>query len=77
MKVGYEERSPEAEIARQWTAERYHGVGDDLSQPLDISAGDKYVDIVRALVVRIANRTDRPRWNDASFFKRFANTASH
>ena len=77
MKVGYQERSPEAEIARKWTAERYHGVGDDLSQPLDISAGDKYVDIVRALVVRIANRTDRPRWNDASFFKRFANTASH
>ena len=77
MKVGYEEHSPEAEIARKWTAERYHGVGDDLSQPIDISAGDKYVDIVRALVVRIANRTDRPRWTDTSFFRRFANTASN
>ena len=72
MKVGYRVRSPEAEIARKWTAERYHGVSDDLSQPIDRSAADKYIDVVRALAVRIANRTDRPKWNDASFFKRFA-----
>jgi Zn-dependent M28 family amino/carboxypeptidase len=75
MKVGYEARSPEAEIARKWTAERYHGVSDDLSQPIDRSAADKYIDVVRALAVRIANRTDRPKWNDASFFKRFAKSA--
>ena len=72
MKVGYEEKSPEAEIARKWTAERYHAVSDDLSQPIDLSAAEGYVDIVRALAVRIANRPDRPRWSDSSFFKRFA-----
>jgi Zn-dependent M28 family amino/carboxypeptidase len=77
MKVGYEEKSPEAEIARKWTAERYHAVSDDLSQPIDLSAGDKYIDIVRALAVRIADRPDRPRWNDRSFFKRFAKGATH
>ena len=33
---------------------------------------DKYVEIVKDLAVRIANRADRPRWNDSSFFKRFA-----
>jgi hypothetical protein len=76
MKVGYEEKSPEAEIARKWTAERYHAVSDDLSQPVDISAGDKYVSIVGALSVRIANRADRPKWNDSSFFKRFSKTAT-
>lgn len=76
MKVGYEEKSPEAEIARKWTAERYHSVSDDLKQPVDLSAGDKYVDIVRALAVRIANRTDRPKWKDSSFFKRFAKSSS-
>jgi len=77
MKVGYEEKSAEAEIARKWTAERYHAVSDDLGQPIDLSAGDNYIDIVRALAVRIANRSDRPRWNDASFFKRFARGATH
>jgi len=76
MKVGYEEKSPEAEVARKWTAERYHAVSDDLQQPVDMSAADKYVDIVRALAVRIANRTDRPTWNGTSFFKRFARTAT-
>jgi len=77
MKVGYEEHSPEAEIAHKWTAERYHAVSDDLSQPVDLSAGDKYIDIVRAVSVRIANRTDRPQWNESSFFKRFAKGATH
>ena len=72
MKVGYEPGTPEAEIARKWTAERYHSVSDDLAQPIDLSAADKYVEVVRALALRIANRPDRPKWNDSSFFKRFA-----
>ena len=72
MKVGYEPNTAEAEIARKWTAERYHAVSDDLAQPIDVSAADKYVDVVRALAIRIANRTDRPKWNESSFFKRFA-----
>jgi Zn-dependent M28 family amino/carboxypeptidase len=76
MKVGYEPNTPEAELARKWTAARYHSVSDDLMQPIDLSAADRYVDVVRALAVRIANRTDRPKWNDSSFFKRFARPGS-
>ena len=72
MKVGYEADSPEAEIARKWTAERYHAPSDDLNQPVDRSAAGKFVAVVRTLAVRIADRTDRPKWNAASFFKRFA-----
>jgi len=72
MKVGYEPNSPQAEIARKWTAERYHAPSDDLQQPVDLTAADRYVDVVRELALRIANRATRPRWNDASFFKRFA-----
>jgi Zn-dependent M28 family amino/carboxypeptidase len=71
MKVGYEEKSPEAAIAAKWTAERYHAPSDDLSQPIDRSAGGKYVEVVRDLAVRIANRPERPKWNETSFFKRF------
>ena len=72
MKVGYEVNTPEAAIAAKWTAERYHAPSDDLNQPIDRSAAGKYVEVVRDLAVRIANRPDRPTWNDASFFKRFA-----
>ena len=72
MKVGYLENTPEAAIASKWTAERYHAPSDDLSQPVDLSAADKFVDVLRNLALRIANRTDRPKWDDGSFFKRFA-----
>ena len=75
MKVGYEESSPQAEIARRWTAERYHAPSDDLDQPIDHAAAGQFVDVVANLAVRIANRADRPSWNDSSFFKRFAKTA--
>jgi hypothetical protein len=43
--------------------------------PIDHAAAGQYVDVVGNLAVRIANRADRPRWNDSSFFKRFAKTA--
>jgi hypothetical protein len=71
MKVGYDANTPEAATAAKWTAERYHAPSDDLNQPVDLSAADKYVETVLNLAVRIANRTDKPRWNDSSFFKRF------
>ena len=77
MKVGYDANTPEAAIAAKWTAERYHAPSDDLNQPIDRSAAGKYVEVVRDLAVRIANRTDRPKWNDSSFFKRFAHGATH
>ena len=76
MKVGYEEHTPEAAIAAKWIAERYHAPSDDLNQPIDRSAAAKYVEIVRDLAVRIANRADRPKWNDSSFFKRFSRSPS-
>jgi len=72
MKVGYEPNSPEAAIAAKWTAERYHAPSDDLNQPIDRSAAAKYVDVVKTLAVRIANRAERPKWNEGSFFARFA-----
>jgi Zn-dependent M28 family amino/carboxypeptidase len=77
MKVGYDPGTPEAEVARKWTAERYHAPSDDLQQPIDLTAADRYVDVLRELALRIANRVDRPKWNDASFFKRFAKSSSN
>jgi len=71
MKVGYEMNTPEAAVAQRWNAERYHQPSDDLRQPVDKGAADTYIDVVRQLALRIANRSDHPRWNDASFFRRF------
>jgi Zn-dependent M28 family amino/carboxypeptidase len=72
MKVGYEMNTPESVIAQKWTAERYHAPSDDLNQPVDKIAADTFIEAVRQLAVRIANRPDRPKWNDHSFFLRFS-----
>ena len=71
MKVGYDMNTPEAAIAQQWTAERYHAPSDDVNQPVDMKAAIDFVNVIHQLALRIANRTGRPNWNDSSFFKRF------
>ena len=75
MKVGYEEGSPEAKIAADWTRERYHGPADDLAQPIDRTAAVLFTDLTGKLCVQVANRAARPEWRPESFFKRFAKPA--
>jgi len=70
-KIGYEPGSREAEIASNWTKTRYHAPSDDLSQPIDMKAAEDFTAWVEALTTAVANRPERPRWNDQSFFKRF------
>ncbi|MCC6991560.1 MAG: peptidase M28, partial [Acidobacteria bacterium] len=72
MKVGYEEGTPEAKIAADWTRERYHAPSDDLDQPIDRGAAADFTKMIGDVCVRVANRDSRPQWKDASFFKRFA-----
>jgi len=71
MKVGYDANTHEAMIAQEWTAERYHLPSDDVNQPVDMKAATDFVNVIHQLALRIANRTNRPNWNDTSFFKRF------
>jgi hypothetical protein len=52
--------------------ERYHAPSDDLNQPVDIDAAAQFNRIVADLAKRIANRADRPKWRQESFFRRFA-----
>ena len=75
MKVGYEEGSPEATIAADWTRERYHAPSDDLGQPIDRGAAADFTRMIGDLCLRVANRDGRPQWKDVSFFKRFARAA--
>jgi hypothetical protein len=71
-KIGVVPDSPQAEIERKWFAERYHAVGDDLEQPVDLAAIGAYQALIKRLAVRVANRTERPRWFPGSVFARLA-----
>ena len=72
LKVGFEPGSPEEQIAKKWLTERYHAPSDDLNQPVDKQSAGEFDALVAKLLERVANRDQRPRWKDSSFFKRFA-----
>ena len=45
---------------------------DDLNQPIDKATAGAFDALVARLIANVADRDDRPKWNDSSFFKRFA-----
>jgi Peptidase family M28 len=71
LKVGFTKGSPEEQTAKKWLTERYHAPSDDVDQPVDKAAAGEFDVFVAKLLERIANRDQRPRWKDTSFFKRF------
>jgi Zn-dependent M28 family amino/carboxypeptidase len=72
FKFGYEFGSPEEKIRKDWVRDRYHKPSDDLDQPVDQAAAARFDRIILNLLERVANQEARPRWNDDSFFRRFA-----
>ena len=70
--VGFDKGSPEEQIVMRWLTERYHAPSDDVKQPVDKKAAGEFDNLVAKLLERVANRDERPRWKDSSFFKRFA-----
>ena len=68
LKVGYEPKSKDAETARRWQAERYHGVTDDTTQPVDLGGAATFNALVERLVVEVANLRTRPQWHPQSIF---------
>ena len=72
LKVGFVRSSPEHEIVKKWRSERYHGVTDDVSQPVDKQAAADFNHLYAKVVEAVANRATRPSWNQESFFRRFA-----
>jgi Zn-dependent M28 family amino/carboxypeptidase len=69
--VGFDKGSPEEQIVMRWLGKRYHAPSDDVKQPVDTKAAGEFDHLVSKLLERIANRDERPRWKDSSFFKRF------
>jgi Zn-dependent M28 family amino/carboxypeptidase len=72
FKFGFARDTPEAAIERTWRSTRYHAPSDDLNQPVEKEDAVRLNDFVAALALRVANAPERPRWNDQSFFRRFA-----
>ncbi len=72
FKFGYVPGGPEEKIFRDWYTNRYHGVTDDVNQPVDAAAAAQFNAILQNLAVRVANTSSPPRWNQNSFFRRYA-----
>jgi hypothetical protein len=76
FKFDAEPGSAEEKVMKLWLRERYHAPSDDLAQPVDRLAAARFNRYLLALIERIGNRDERPRWHPASFFRRFAGKAS-
>jgi Zn-dependent M28 family amino/carboxypeptidase len=73
MAVAPDPGAPEqVRLFRYWLTHRYHAPSDDTSQPVDLAAAGLYEDVVRALVLDVANADRRPEWKAESFFRRYA-----
>jgi Zn-dependent M28 family amino/carboxypeptidase len=72
LDIAPEPGTPEQKLFKDWLTQRYHAPSDDTNQPIDLASAAKYEEIVRALLINIANGDHRPEWKPDSFFRRFA-----
>jgi Zn-dependent M28 family amino/carboxypeptidase len=69
LKVGFSLGTPEHERVLQWRRERYHGVEDEVTQPVDRQAATEFNRLYAELVEEVANRPTRPSWYPTSQFR--------
>jgi len=72
MSIAPEPGTSEQKLFKDWLTQRYHAPSDDVNQPVDLAAAAKYEEIVRALLIDIADGDNRPQWKPDSFFRRYA-----
>ena len=77
FKFGWLPGTREEKLFNDWYKERYHGVKDDATQPVDSAAAAQFNAILEKLAVRLANAGARPSWKPDSFFRRFASGNLH
>jgi Zn-dependent M28 family amino/carboxypeptidase len=77
LDVGFDSGSPEQKLFKDWLTNRYHAPSDDLAQPVDLAAAGLYEDVVRQLLISVANADSRPAWKPDSFFRRYATEAGN
>jgi Zn-dependent M28 family amino/carboxypeptidase len=74
--IGAAADSPEAATLKAWRTERYHAPSDDANQPVNLATAAGYEEVIRALVIEVANDPKLPQWKQDSFFRRYAATAN-
>ena len=76
LKVGFSLDTPEHERVLRWRQERYHGVEDEVTQPVNRRAAEDFNRLYPRVVAEVANRDVRPAWYPTSAF-RPEGTGSH
>jgi hypothetical protein len=46
-----------------------------VKQPVDLSAAAGYEEVIRSLMIKVADDSQRPAWKENSFFRRYAQNA--
>jgi Zn-dependent M28 family amino/carboxypeptidase len=72
LDVGFDPGSPDEKIFKDWLTARYHAPSDDLEQPVDRATAATYEEIIRQLLISVADAAARPKWSPDSFFRRYA-----
>ena len=65
----------ERRLHKEWLTNRYHAPSDDVNQPVDLAAAAAYEEVVRGLMLKIADDSQRPEWKSDSFFRRYEKAA--
>ena len=76
LSVAPQPGTAEVQLFKDWLTRRYHAPSDDVNQPVDLATAAKYEEIVRALLINIANGDHRPEWKPDSVFRRYAELAT-
>jgi Zn-dependent M28 family amino/carboxypeptidase len=72
LDVGFDPGSPDEKTFKDWLTVRYHAPSDDLAQPVDRATAATYEEILRQLLISVANADAHPQWKPDSFFRRYA-----
>jgi len=71
MEISFDPGSPEQKIFKDWLTNHYHAPSDDVSQTIQLSSAALYEEIMRNLLISVANADARPQWKKDSFFRRY------
>ena len=69
LKIGFAAGSAEHDRVLRWRQERYHGVEDEVTQPVDRQAAADFNRLYAEVVAEVANRQARPAWYPTSAFR--------
>ena len=69
LKGGFALDTPEHERILRWRQERYHGVEDEVTQPVNRQAAAAFNRLYPDVILEVANRATRPAWYPTSAFR--------